>query len=61
MAMLWRLGIASDVDDFPHCPVILPYQEAMYYSCSYFEHSMEEIDDMQPSPFLQCAMQLCIM
>jgi hypothetical protein len=54
MAMLWHLGIASDVDDFPHCPVILPYQEAMYYSCSHFKHSMEEIDDTQLSPFLRC-------
>ena len=31
MAMLWHLGIASDVDDFPHFPVILPYREVMYY------------------------------
>jgi hypothetical protein len=54
MAMLWHLGMASDVDDFPHCPVILPYCEAMYYSCSHFEHSKEEIDDKLPSPFLRC-------
>ncbi len=54
MAMLWHLGMASDVDDFPHCPVILPYREAMFYSCSQFEDSKEEIDDKLPSPFLQC-------
>ena len=22
MAMLWHLGMASGVDDFPHCPVL---------------------------------------
>ena len=54
MAILWHLGLASDVDDFPHCPVILPYHEAMYYSCSHFELSKEEIDDKLPSPFLRC-------
>jgi hypothetical protein len=27
MAMLWHLGIASDADDFTHCPLILPYPE----------------------------------
>ncbi len=54
MAMLWHLGMASGVDDFPHCPVILPYHEAMFYSCSQFEDSREKIDDKLPSPFLQC-------
>ena len=54
MAMLWHLGMASGVDDFPHCPVILPYREAMFYSCSQFEDSREKIDDKLPSPFLQC-------
>ena len=53
-AMLWHLGIASDADDFYHCPLILPLPEAMEYSWSFFEQSMEEIDDEQPSPFLQC-------
>ena len=51
MAMLWHLGMASGVD---HCPVILPYREAMFYSCSQFEDSREKIDDKLPSPFLQC-------
>ncbi len=54
IAMLWHLEIASDVHDYPHCPVVLPYREAMYYSCSQFEDSKEEIDDNLPSPFLQC-------
>jgi hypothetical protein len=53
-AMLWHLGIASDADDFYHCPLILPLPEVMEYSWSFFEQSMEEIDDEQPSPFLQC-------
>ena len=54
VAMLWHLGIASDVDDFHHCPVILACPEVMDYSWSFFEQSMKEIDDKQPSPFLQC-------
>ena len=54
VAMLWHLGIASDVDDFHHCPVILACQEVMDYSWSFFEQSMKEIDDKQPSSFLQC-------
>jgi len=54
VAMLWHLGIASDVDDFYHCPVILACQEVMDYSWFFFEQSMKEIDDKQPSPFLQC-------
>ena len=54
IAMLWHLEMASDVHDYPHCPVILPYREAMYYSCSQFEDSKEEIDDNLQSPFLQC-------
>jgi len=29
MAMLRHLGIASDADDFTHCPLILPYPEVM--------------------------------
>jgi len=52
--MLWHLRIASDVDDFHHCPVILACPEVMDYSWSFFEQSMKEIDDKQPSPFLQC-------
>jgi hypothetical protein len=54
MAMSWHLGMASGVDDFLHCPVILPYREAMFYSCSQCEDSREKIDDKLPSPFLQC-------
>jgi hypothetical protein len=54
MAMLWHLGIASDADDFYHCPLILPLPEVMEYSWTYFETSMEEIDDKQHSPFLRC-------
>jgi hypothetical protein len=51
---MWHFGMASDVYDFPHCPVILLYREAMFYSCSQFEDSKEEIDDNLPYPFLQC-------
>jgi hypothetical protein len=54
MAMLWHLEIASDADDFYHCPLILPLPEVMEYSWSFFEASMEEIDDEQPSPFVRC-------
>ena len=54
IAMLWHLEMASDVDDFPHCPVILLYHEAMFFSCSQCEDAKEEIDDNLPSPFLQC-------
>ncbi len=54
IAMLWHMGMALGVTDFHHCPVILPYQEAMFYSSSQFEDSQEKIDDMLPSPFLQC-------
>jgi len=54
VAMLWHLGIASDVDDFHQCPVILVCPEVMDYSWSFFEQSMKEIDDKQPSSFLQC-------
>jgi hypothetical protein len=54
MAILWYLGMASDVDDFPHCPLILLCRAAIFYSCSQFEDSREEIDDKLPSPFLQC-------
>ena len=38
-AMLWHLGIASDADDFYHCPLILPLPEAMQYSWSFFEQN----------------------
>jgi hypothetical protein len=54
MAMLWHMGMASDVSDYCHCPLILPYREAMFYSCSQFEDSREKIDDKIPSPFLKC-------
>jgi hypothetical protein len=40
MTMLWHLGMASDLCDFPHCPVILPSQDVAYYSHSFFENSM---------------------
>jgi hypothetical protein len=52
--MLWHMEMASGVSDYHHCPVILPYREAMFYSCSQFEDSREKIDDKLPSPFLQC-------
>jgi hypothetical protein len=52
--MLWHMGMASGVKDFNHYPFILPYREAIFYSCSQFEDSMEKIDDKLPSPFLQC-------
>jgi hypothetical protein len=54
MAMLWHLGIASDENDFSHCPVILPDQADFTYAFSLFGQSIEEVDDKQPSPFLHC-------
>jgi hypothetical protein len=53
-AMMWHLGIATDVDDFFHCPLILPSPENMDYSWTLFEDSKVEIDDEQPSTFLRC-------
>ena len=53
MAILWYLGMASDVDDFPHCPLILSYCAVIFYLCSQFEDSREEIDDKLLFPFLQ--------
>ncbi len=54
MAMLWHLGMASDLCDFPHCPVILPSKDFVYYSHSFFEGSMEDMNDIESSPFLRC-------
>ncbi len=54
MAMLWHLGMASDVCDFPHCPVILPSKHFAYYSHSFFEDSMEDMNNIESSPFLKC-------
>jgi len=54
MAMLWHLGMASDLCDFPHCPVILPSKDFAYYSHSFFEGSMEDMNDIESSPFLKC-------
>ncbi len=64
MAMLWHLGIASDEDDFPHCPVIVPDSVGFTYaSCTFFGQSMDESDLKEPlkehddkkmSPLLQC-------
>jgi len=54
MAMLWHLGMASDVCDFPHCPVILPSKDFAYYSHSFFEDSMEDMKDIESLPFLKC-------
>jgi hypothetical protein len=54
MAMLWHLGMASDLCDFPHCPVILPSKDFAYYSHSFFESSMEDMNDIESSPFLKC-------
>jgi hypothetical protein len=54
MAMLWHLGMASDLGDVPHCPVILPSQDFAYYSHSFFEGSMEDIKDIEQSPFSKC-------
>jgi hypothetical protein len=54
MAMLWHLGMASDICDFPHCPVILPSEDFAYYSHAFFEGSMEDMNDNESSPFLKC-------
>jgi len=54
MAMLWLLGMASDLCDFPHSPVILPSKDFAYYSHSFFEGSMEDMNDVESSPFLKC-------
>jgi hypothetical protein len=54
MAMLWHLGMASDLCDVPHCPVILPSQDIAYYSHSFFENSMEDMKDLEQSPFSKC-------
>jgi len=54
ITMLWHMGMASDFNDYHHCPLILPNRESMYYSCTQFEDSREKIDAKQPSPFLQC-------
>jgi len=54
MAMLWHLGMASDLCDFPHCPVILPSKDFVYYSHSFFEGSMEDMNDIESSLFLKC-------
>jgi hypothetical protein len=54
IAMLWHMGMASGINDYHHCPFVLPNQESMYNSCTQFEDSREKIDAKQPSPFLQC-------
>ncbi len=54
MAMLWHLGMASDLCDVPHCPVLLPSQDFAYYSHSFFEGSMEDMKDIENSPFSKC-------
>jgi hypothetical protein len=54
IAMLWHMGLAAGINDYHHCPFILPNREAMYYSCSQFEEPKEQIDEKHPSPFLQC-------
>jgi len=54
MAMLWHLGMASDLCDFPHCPVIFPSKDFVFYSHSFFEGSMEDMNDIESSPFLKC-------
>ncbi len=54
MAMLWHFGILSVKDDFPHCPVLLPDPVVFEYAYSLFEHSRDESDDKEPSPFLWC-------
>jgi hypothetical protein len=54
IAMLWHMGMASDFNNYHHCPFVLPNRESMYYSCTQFEESREKFDAKQPSPFLQC-------
>ena len=53
-AMLSHLEIATDLNDFHHSPVVLPCQECMDYSWSFFEASIKETYDMPNSPFLPC-------
>jgi len=54
MAMLWHLGMASNLCDFPHCPIILSSKDFAYYLHSFFEGSMEDMKDIEPLPFSKC-------
>jgi hypothetical protein len=54
IAMLWHMGMVSGINNYHHCPFILPNREAMFYSCAQFEDLRDKIDKKQPSPFLQC-------